>query len=142
MSSWRRALRRPRLFDEASFALGGALIWAGAATAVVAIMQVTRAPEAGANAWFEAGAQAFGFGWLGGLFWCSLLALQARSRKPTPPVAALPRATWLAVLVGLLVLTVLFRLGVSVGWAVAGCVVAATVVGRAWVATVAAREAQ
>jgi len=139
MSVWRRSLRRPRLFDEASYALGGALIWAAAATAVVTAMHFTRAPEAGAKVWFEASARGFGFGWLGGLFWCFLLALQARRHEPAPPVTTLPGATWIAVLLGLMLLMVLLQAGVSVLWAAAAGVLGATVAARVWLATLAAR---
>jgi hypothetical protein len=140
MSFWRRTLRRPRLFDEVSFALGGALVWAGAVMLAVATMQVVRAPEAGARVWFEASAQGFGLGWLGGLFWCALLALQARQHEPVPAVAALMRGTWLAALAGLAAAALVASSGVGVLWAVLAGVVVATAAGRVWLVVVAARS--
>jgi hypothetical protein len=99
-----RLLRRPRLVDEAWFALGGALAGAGAGL-VVAALRVPPTPATPAAAlplaaWYVALARGFGIGWWFGLLWSALFAVSAR--RATPPASVrllLPAACVAAALV-------------------------------------------
>ena len=100
MISLRQFLRRPRLLDEAWFALGGAAV-GGVVGLAIALLSPPPPGEPFATAprgaaWLLAVAPGFGFGWCAGLFWSVVLALRARRRTPPWPVAALLPATVLA----------------------------------------------
>lgn len=143
MSLLRRLLRRPRLLDEAKFALGAAVIGAGAGL-VVAVLALP--PSAGLHSispthvrWFVAIAPGLGFGWWGALVWSAFLALYARRFSPPPPIAALARVTWVAATILVGAAAVARVTGSPPRWGVLAGIVAATLIARVMLARSAAR---
>ncbi len=88
-----RRLRGARILAEVRFVLGGAIVW-GAAGFLVGLALAWRAGAATSLAWVTAVSRGFAFGWWGGVLWCTLLALTARSGAGSAPLPRLVRATW------------------------------------------------
>jgi uncharacterized membrane protein len=124
--------RRPRLLDEAWFALGGALAGA-AAGLLVAMLALPPELEPGAvpgMTWVLAVAPGLGIGWWAGLLWSALLAVTARRTRPVPPVKALLPAAVLVAAVTVICTAVARVAGLPLSWGMIGGVVAGTVAAR------------
>ena len=91
-------LPRARVAAEVRFVLGGAL--AGAAAGLIVGLLGEAAPRlAGSDplvVLIVAAARGVGLGWWSGLVWSTAFAVLARRTTPAAPVAALPRAAWVA----------------------------------------------
>jgi hypothetical protein len=134
-----------RLLSEVHFAFGGALI-GGATGVVLAAVTLLVAPGAivadpAFIAHYRRIATGAGVGWVGGLFWCALLAMNARLRQPPPPTSALMRATWVAAGSSVVADTAALYAGVPERWALPAAIVVATLAARRLVATAARRRA-
>ncbi len=130
-------LARLRFLSEIHFAFGGALVGGltglalGAAALVVAPHHVV--PDPAFIAHYRRIAAGVGVGWIGGLLWCWLLAMNARRHQPPPSMACLMRATWLAAATLVVTDAAALFAGLAEGWAVTLALVSATFAARAWV---------
>jgi len=127
-----------RLVSEIHFAFGGALV-GGLTGLLLAVLPLLIAPhgivaEPAFIAHYRRLATGAGVGWVGGLFWCVLLAMNAHRHSPPPPAAVLMRATWLAAGTALVAEAAALFAGLTQGWAAALALVAATLTARALVA--------
>jgi uncharacterized membrane protein len=134
MSLLRSLRRRPRLLDEAWFALGGAV--AGAVAGLIVEMLALPPPLEPAPGtprgmtWVLAVAPGLGIGWWAGLLWSALLAVAARRSRPVPPVKALLPAAVLAAVVTVICSAAARLAGLPVSWGILGGVVAGTLAAR------------
>jgi hypothetical protein len=123
-----------RLLSEIHFAFGGALIGGvtGLGLAAAALVVAPRAVVAdpGFVAHYRRIATGAGVGWIGGLFWCGLLAMNARRHQPPPPTPVLMRATWIAAGSSVVAEAAALYAGVPEGWAVPAALVVATLAAR------------
>ena len=143
-------LRLPRLvptrvLSEVHFAFGGALIAAAAGLALAAVgllLEPHGVPPADALfSHYRRLATGGGMGWVGGLLWCGLLALNARRHRPPPPASALMRATWFAAAASVLTEAAALVSGLPAPWAVLAALLVGTLAARRWVAVAARRGA-
>ncbi len=133
MSLWAR-LRQGRLAAEVRFVLGGAL---AGATAGLPVGVLTGVKGESLFTLVVSTSHAVGLGWWGGLVWSLLLAVSARRTTPPVPVAALPRAAWVAAVAVVLgtLLAHLLEAGVVHGviaGVVGGTIGAHLLLARAW----------
>ncbi len=127
-----------RLASEVHFAFGGALV-GGLTGLLLAMLPLLVAPhglvaEPAFITHYRRLATGAGVGWVGGLFWCALLAANARRHSPPRPAAVLMRATWLAAGTALAAEAAALFAGLAEGWAAGLALVAATLAARALVA--------
>jgi hypothetical protein len=124
-----RSIRGFRFFSELSYVLGGAVAW-GAAGAGLGLLWWFLPPVAGtdrSHGLFQSTATAFGLGWWGGIFWCTVLAIQARQ---------------LAAGAGLAISAIALLAGLGAAWSIGVAIVAATLVARVWLGAMRSRLRQ
>jgi hypothetical protein len=139
-----RSIRGFRFFSELSYVLGGAVAW-GAAGAGLGLLWWFLPPVAGtdrSHGLFQSTATAFGLGWWGGIFWCTVLAIQARQMAPPPAVGMLATPTWLAAGAGLAISAIALLAGLGAAWSIGVAIVAATLVARVWLGAMRSRLRQ